>query len=183
VRLQEVIEALYEHTQVDNLVEGATANEIVRIIPVTAVGWEFADLGAEGASVKRGGRDPAPWNVEVPLAALVIDRLTQLERSVEGRVLDRLKGLIRRRDWRAARAAAAKAALPSAMGAIVPVAGTVVGVVFMDYVARKYELPATVQNDFGLSDTERCRRQTVDHYHKTVIEFDADFPSSILRDG
>jgi len=181
-RLTRVRAALDGERRLHHVVAGATANEIVRIIPVSSVGWGYAALNDDG-EVERQGGEPSPWNVEVPLAALVVDRLTRIERSLPGKVLDRLKWLIDRRDWRAARSVAAKATLPAAFGVIVPVAGPILGVVVMDYLSRRYELAFAEENVLDLSDADRCRRAVIDHYHKTVIEFDKEFPSSILRNG
>jgi hypothetical protein len=81
-RLDRVIRALMAFDHFRGLVYSGPA-QLVRLIPVSAVGRGFADLRGDGAVVKRSDGTVRPMNVEVPLCAVVPDLFRQVERSID----------------------------------------------------------------------------------------------------
>ncbi|MDJ0619724.1 MAG: hypothetical protein QNJ63_23785 [Calothrix sp. MO_192.B10] len=66
------------------------AGSIVRIIPVSAIGLEFATLQANGNMKKNPGKIPFPFLVEVPISCVLPDRLQQIasERQAQEKKLE-----------------------------------------------------------------------------------------------
>ncbi|MBD2215346.1 hypothetical protein H6G27_36915 [Nostoc linckia FACHB-104] len=56
----------------------AEAGSVVRIVPVSAIGLEFATLQPNGSMKKNPGKIPFPFLVEVPMSCVLPDRLQQL---------------------------------------------------------------------------------------------------------
>ena len=83
--LDAVIAALMRYDHIKALVYVHSRNQIVRLIPVSAVGSAFAHLDPEGKVVKRPDGELRPTNVEVPLCAVLPD-LLQAGRDVAGPV-------------------------------------------------------------------------------------------------
>lgn len=54
------------------------AGSIVRIIPVSAIGLEFATLQQDGSMKKNPGKIPIPFLLEVPISCVLPDKLQQL---------------------------------------------------------------------------------------------------------
>ncbi|MBE9104056.1 hypothetical protein IQ229_03585 [Nostoc cf. edaphicum LEGE 07299] len=54
------------------------AGSIVRIIPVSAIGLEFATLQPDGSMKKNPGKIPFPFLLEAPISCVLPDRLQQL---------------------------------------------------------------------------------------------------------
>ncbi|WP_375472375.1 hypothetical protein [uncultured Nostoc sp.] len=54
------------------------AGSIVRIIPVSAIGLEFATLQLDGSMKKNPGKIPFPFLLEAPISCVLPDRLQQL---------------------------------------------------------------------------------------------------------
>jgi hypothetical protein len=59
------------------------SEQVVRLIPVSAVGPGFAEISASGVVVKRPGAQLQPRNVDVPLCAVVPDLFRQVERNLD----------------------------------------------------------------------------------------------------
>jgi hypothetical protein len=79
-RLGQVRNHLMSHAPVRNLVEQRRREKrVVRIIPVSAIGRQFATMDAEGHMVKRQNGLLRPLNVEVPLCAVLPDLFAQIE--------------------------------------------------------------------------------------------------------
>jgi hypothetical protein len=70
----------------DDLVKQHAQQRIVRLVPVSAVGNDFAEI-TDGMVAKRSDGDLVPTNVDVPLAAVVPDVFEQLEQEIENRQL------------------------------------------------------------------------------------------------
>ncbi len=54
------------------------AGSIVRIVPVSAIGLEFATLQPDGSMKKNPGKVPIPFLLEVPMSCVLPDKLQQL---------------------------------------------------------------------------------------------------------
>lgn len=95
LRLDRVISALMAYGHVRGLVY-SSPNQLVRLIPVSAVGRGFAELRADGSVVKRSGGTVRPVNVEVPLCAVVPDLFRQVERTIDDETRRKLEDSLRR---------------------------------------------------------------------------------------
>lgn len=84
LRLSLVREALMETAQLKALVETHSwADRIIRLIPVSAVGPDFAQMGPDGRILKLPNGEVHPTNVEVPLTAILPDLFRQVELSLD----------------------------------------------------------------------------------------------------
>ena len=83
-RLSLVRSHLMSHAAVRNLVEKRRREKrVVRIIPVSAIGRQFATMDAEGHMVKRKNGLLRPLNVEIPLCAVLPDLFAQIEEHLD----------------------------------------------------------------------------------------------------
>jgi hypothetical protein len=82
-RLDRVAEALLRYEHIRALVEDHSARQVVRLIPVSAVGADFVDLNTDGMVVKRPHGHLKPTNVEVPFNAVLPDLFRQVEGSLD----------------------------------------------------------------------------------------------------
>lgn len=81
-RLAFVRSGLMHNRGFHDLVMEHTARRVVRLVPVSAVGPDFAELDSEGLVSKRTSGEIHPTNVDIPLAAVVPDLWEQVERTV-----------------------------------------------------------------------------------------------------
>ncbi|MBC6461323.1 hypothetical protein [Actinomadura sp. HBU206391] len=70
-----------------DLVRLYSAKRVVRLIPVSAVGPEFATLNGNGRIVKRSDGHIRPTNVDVPLSAVIPDVFEQIEYNLDAATL------------------------------------------------------------------------------------------------
>jgi hypothetical protein len=70
-----------------DLVRLHSARRVVRLIPVSAVGPEFATLNGRGRIVKRSDGHIRPTNVDVPLSAVIPDVFEQVEQNLDATTL------------------------------------------------------------------------------------------------
>jgi hypothetical protein len=83
-RLDRVIDALLSFDHIRALALLRNPTQIVRIIPVSAVGPTFARLDPSGIVVKRPEGKVQPVRIEVPLSAVVPDLFKQVESRLDG---------------------------------------------------------------------------------------------------
>ena len=95
LRLDRVIAALMAYDHVRGLVY-SNANQLVRLIPVSAVGRGFAELREDGSVVKRSDGTVRPVNVDVPLCAVVPDLFRQVERTIDDETRRKVEESLRR---------------------------------------------------------------------------------------
>jgi hypothetical protein len=95
LRLQCVIDALMRFSHFRSLAF-FRPGQVVRLIPVSAVGPTFAEIGADGAVVKRPGAQLQPKNVDVPLSAVVPDLFRQVERTLDDQARRKINDEVRR---------------------------------------------------------------------------------------
>lgn len=127
-RLELVREALLSFDHIRAIVI-KNEDQIVRLIPVSAVGSRFGELDASGRFVKRHGAEIHPTNIEVPLCALLPDLFAQVERSLDQSVKDALRDQRRaRKRKRALRVLAATLSAVLANGVAVAAAVPAVAV-------------------------------------------------------
>lgn len=82
-RLRQVRKFLMSNPGFRDLVEAHSASRVVRLIPVSAVGPDFAEVDAQGMVAKLPDGQMRPTNVDVPLAAVVPDVFAQVERAMD----------------------------------------------------------------------------------------------------
>ncbi len=83
-RLAEVRDKLMSQDQIRNLVEHRRREKrIVRLIPVSAIGRQFAKVDAEGRMVKLKDGRLRPINIEIPLCAVLPDLFAQIEDQLD----------------------------------------------------------------------------------------------------
>ena len=191
--LDTVIAALLRYEHIKALVYVQSAKRIVRLIPVSAVGSNFADLDGDGKVVKRSDGEMQPSNVEVPLCAVLPDLFGQVESSLDesmrsGVNADMLRQL--RKDAGAVAAsvlgrpagAALRMFLQGALGKDV---GTEASTLFIEWLAR----PASGNQPLGqartamerqLADLQRLRTDVLDDFRKTVLRLETVLPNSQL---
>ncbi|MFB6723861.1 caspase domain-containing protein [Kribbella sp. NPDC056345] len=84
LRLSLVREALLRTAQLQALVETHSwEGRIIRLIPVSAVGPDFAQMDTDGRVRKLPNGEIHPANVEVPLTAILPDLFRQVEQSLD----------------------------------------------------------------------------------------------------
>jgi hypothetical protein len=81
-RLRDVADSLMRHRHVAAL-PNARPGPPVRLIPVSAVGPDFADLDSAGMSQKRVGGVVDPKNLDVPLCAVLPDLFKRVEQALD----------------------------------------------------------------------------------------------------
>jgi energy-coupling factor transporter ATP-binding protein EcfA2 len=82
-RLRRVRKLLMSNQGFYDLVQVHSAHRVVRLVPVSAVGPDFAELDPQGMVAKLPDGHMRPTNVDVPLAAVVPDVFEQLELSLD----------------------------------------------------------------------------------------------------
>lgn len=90
VRLGKVRDLLLAADGFRDLVSTHAARRIVRLIPVSAVGPEFARL-ADGKIRKRPDGQLAPYGVELPFCAVVPDAVSQAEAALDQQTRETLR--------------------------------------------------------------------------------------------
>jgi hypothetical protein len=191
--LDAVIAALMRYEHIKALVYVHSRNQIVRLIPVSAVGSSFAQLNADGKVVKRSDGELRPSNVEVPLCAVLPDLFKQVEMSLDDSVrrginADMLRRL--REDAGAVVAsvlgrpalAALRLFLQGALGRDV---GSEAATLFLEWLA------GPSNGNQGLSrarddlerqsaDFRRLRGAVIEDFRRTVLRLEAVLPNSEL---
>ena len=82
-RLRRVRKFLMSNPGFQDLAQTHSAHRVVRLIPVSAVGPDFAELDRDGMVAKLPDGQLRPTNVDVPLAAVIPDVFEQVERSMD----------------------------------------------------------------------------------------------------
>ncbi|MGH3735816.1 MAG: hypothetical protein ACRDT6_09380 [Micromonosporaceae bacterium] len=95
-RLRLVRKYLMTNSGFRDLVEAHSASRVVRLIPVSAVGPDFAELDPDGRITKLPYGQMHPTNVDMPLSAVVPDVFEQIERSLDRAQLQSALQQIRR---------------------------------------------------------------------------------------
>jgi hypothetical protein len=95
-RLLRVRKYLMSNQGFSDLVRAHSHHRVVRLIPVSAVGHEFAELDAGGHIAKLPDGEIHPANVDVPFSAVVPDVFEQVERALDQAALRSALDRIRR---------------------------------------------------------------------------------------
>jgi hypothetical protein len=83
IRLGIVRNLLMSNIGFRDLVRTHSARRVVRLVPVSAVGANFAAMAPNGMMTKLPNGKVSPTNVDVPLCAVVPDVFEQIERSLD----------------------------------------------------------------------------------------------------
>lgn len=192
-RLLEVKQRLTECAGIEHLVHATgPAQRKVRLIPVSAVGARFADPRPDGTTAKRPGAAIEPFNVEVPLFAVLPDLLKHLEHSLlPAEVRRTLDAELHRSALRdipkivhAVLKSPAGRLLRKALGGVV---GDEIVKLFVDMLVRgeREEVPASPseRGDHlgGEEDLGQLRAAVVKHMEHEVLLVEVTLPSSVLR--
>lgn len=191
-RLRLVSDELLASTDIGHLVHETTHHErIVRLIPVTAVGPEFASIDDSGKVVKVPDAPLEPANLDVPLSVVVPDYFEQLEAELSEKDRERLEQRIRRagggiRD--SLHLGLRVVGLGVRSLAPAPLLGPAIDL-FIDWLAHRMSRTAheidrarEAAADESLS-LRRARERVLDDFEKCVWGLEARLPSSLLHKG
>lgn len=95
-RLRRVRKYLMSNNGFNDLVRAHSNHRVVRLIPVSAVGPDFAELDTEGRIAKLPDGEMHPANVDVPFASVVPDVFEQVERALDRAALQAALDRVRR---------------------------------------------------------------------------------------
>jgi hypothetical protein len=96
-RLRRVRKFLMSNQGFRDLVDAHSSRRVVRLIPVSAVGPDFAELDQQGRVAKLPDGQLHPTNVDVPLAAVVPDVFEHVERALDRTALQSALDRVSRR--------------------------------------------------------------------------------------
>lgn len=193
-RLDRVIEALLKFEHIRSLVYVHSKHQVVRLIPVSAVGSDFVHLNADGTMSKLPDGELRPTNVHVPLCAALPDLFKQVERTLDQSTLRDLNTAMHR-NIRGDMAAIVAAALgrPAAavartvlQGALGRGYGLEATSLFMEWMARpldeKGKRMAQTRNavEREVAERQRLRGIVMDDFNRTVLKLEAILPQSEL---
>jgi GTPase SAR1 family protein len=189
VLLDRVIDALMGYEHIKSLVYVHSRNQIVRLIPVSAVGSSFAELDGAGKVVKRADGEMRPTNVEVPLCAVLPDLFKQIEASLDqsaqrGVNAEMLRQM--RRDGASMAVTALGRPLRLVLqGALGRDAGVEAATLFLEWLAR----PSTEEGalnrartslEHQVAELQRLRVSVIEDFKRTVLRLEAVLPNSQL---
>ena len=158
----------------------------VRLIPVSAVGPQFAELREDGKVVKLEDGTLDPLHVDVPLSAVLPDALEQVGLSLDPAVRTRLEADIRRR----VRAfvditAVATSVLGGHAGMLLRGAlrgglGDELARVFVEMLVRREARASNGSPEDREAETQQLRTEVIEHMQHVMLLFEARLPSSTL---
>jgi hypothetical protein len=188
-----VVQSLMRFDHIRALVYGHSRDQIVRLIPVSAVGPQFAQLNADGTVVKRADGELRPSNVDVPLCAVLPDLFKQVETSLGHAVRRNVNAELLRQIRRNAGAliasvlarpagVAMRTALQGALGADV---GAASSTLFLEWVVGRSghdgqlgEARDRLEAEAG--QLQSVRVEVIEDFKRSVARLEAALPSSEL---
>jgi len=162
----------------------------LRMIPVSAVGHDFATLDEKGKVVKRDGGWIDPIYVDVPLCAVLPDALALAERSLPAsereQLVDDIRDGLRRHAPDIAREVLLGPLAARVRNALKAVVGEGLVNLLIEIVVRR-EARAVQPDEGGAGDAaqdcdQRLRGDVVEHMQRVVVRLEGRLPSSILSD-
>jgi hypothetical protein len=197
-RLRMVRKLLMTNPDFRELVKTHSAHRVVRLIPVSAVGPDFAEINPEGRVEKLPAGEMHPTNVDAPLSAVVPDIFEQVERKLDQEHLQGLIAGVRRQTAGGPGVALAELgsyvirAAGLAAGMLSPLYSVFVGEAVME-LNRSHDRTKVERQSLGerlLSDAERelaefrdARRKVMRELRSRVDVLEGRLPSSRLSDG
>jgi uncharacterized membrane protein len=162
-------------------------DQIVRLIPVSAVGSAFGELDESGHVMKRPGAQIHPTNVEIPLCAVLPDLFAQVERSLDQSVKDALRDARRARKRRRALEAfagtlATVVAGGLVLGTPVPVAvgDSAAGLLFGAVDTSDDGVDVNKRLPEGVASAQRVGASIMTDFKRTVSRLELTLPGSTL---
>jgi hypothetical protein len=201
-RLAVVRDELVAQAAIRNLVEQRRRDKrVVRLIPVSAIGRQFASANTEGHMIKRSNGRLRPNNVEIPLCAVLPDVFAQIEDRLDSAIEDALKAerraRTRLRPIEAVSAVGKVLARPAGVALRVAADMAVgrnafsdrVADLFLDWVGRPFDekmlhINAAVDDARQVIDEQRLARNAVlREFNERMIVLKRQLPSSDLGEG
>ncbi|MCT9935110.1 hypothetical protein N5079_33405 [Planotetraspora sp. A-T 1434] len=198
-RLSIVHNVLTSNDHFRSLVNLHSATRVVRLIPVSAVGPDFAKIDTTGEIVKNSDGTVHPTNVDVPLSAVVPDMFEQVESRLDRESITALRSEVRRRTQQSTLEALASLStfagqmagrtLLAAFGPSAAVVGDSLLGFFLD---SRMDAPSQEQMrlDQELSEAEQrieqfrlARRRVLHDMRRKVDSLEGRLPHSRLSDG
>jgi hypothetical protein len=201
-RLSLVRNHLMSQAPIRNLVEQRRREKrVVRIIPVSAIGRQFATMDANGYMVKRKNGRLRPLNVEIPLCAVLPDLFAQIEEHLdqvhESRIMAERRARARLTTKESLAAAGKFLALPA--GVALRVAADLaigrnafsdrIADIFIDWVGRPFDdkmaqVGAVVDDArLQLSELRLARGAVLREFSERMIVLKRQLPASDLSDA
>ena len=200
-RLAVIRDELLSQASIRNLVEQRRREKrVVRLIPVSAIGRQFATVGADGHMVKRPHGRLRPHNVEMPLCAVLPDVFAQIEDQLDRSMEEDLRAerRVRARLTPMEAFSAVGKLLARPAGVALRVAADVaigrnafsdrVADVFLDWVGRPFDqkmgrVNAAVDDARQVLNEQRLARNAVlREFTERMIVLKRQLPSSDLAD-
>lgn len=194
-RLEAVVDALMT---VEHLRDLAHSRDMVRLIPVSAVGAGFARLDeSTGLVTKRPDGTFAPYNVDVPIAAIVPDLFTRVRRSMDSQAVQVIESEYRTRrrhtpdeiisEMGALLLRPAGAALRVSLDSVLsrPYSNELV-VMMLDWIARPSQRKEAELAAFRAEAQRQAhllvdaRTAVLDDFQKMVHRLELELPASVL---
>ena len=201
-RLAAVRNELMSQAPIRNLVEHRRREKrIVRLIPVSAIGRQFAAVDAQGHMVKRKNGRLRPLNVEIPLCAVLPDLFAQIEEQLDQAHEDHIMAERRARARLSAKESLAAVgkflALPAGVGLRVAADIAIgrnafsdrIADMFIDWVGRPFDdkmarVNAVVDDSRQqLSEVRLARNAVLREFSEQMIVLKRQLPASDLTDG
>lgn len=185
-----VVEALMAFDHIKALVYVHSRRQVVRLIPVSAVGTSFATLRGDGTVAKRSDGRLRPTNVDVPLCAVLPDLFRQVEhalgdttrRNVSAEVLRAIRrdasGIVA-----AVLAGPAGIAVRTALQGLLGVeAGAASSTLFVEWLTVRQDglRQARAATQARQDDLEVLREDVMDDFKRAVMRLEAALPTSEL---
>ena len=184
--LREVRERLLAYPLVSELVRShCDRQETVRLIPVSAVGPQFAELRLDGEVGKRADGRIDPFKIDAPLCAVLPDVLSQLEDSLDPAVRRKLEADIDRHRT-SDTATIVVSVLDSAAGqalraTLVGRIGDALVRLFIEMMVRRRRAPRIdALNGDDEAQAQRLRADVLKDMERVVWLLQERLPSSIL---
>ena len=187
-RLDRAIEAIMRYPHVRSLVYVHSKEQIVRLIPVSAVGSDFVELDDEGKVAKRSDGELHPTNVDVPLCAVLPDLFKQIERSLDDAARKKIQAELKRtlrRDMRSIAMGLISLPATAIARAALPGYGYAATTMFVESMVRRplrdkgkrFE-QAREEAERTLSVQQRLRGRVIDDFERRVMRLEARLPQS-----
>lgn len=188
-RLAMVRKLLMTNPDFRELVKVHSRHRIVRLIPVSAVGADFAGIGPDGQVEKRPDGEMRPSNVDAPLSAVVPDIFEQVEHQVDQARLHALMEDVRRQTAGGPGAALAELGsyVARAAGTLNPLYSVFLGEAVMELERGKAARQRLSERLLGEAEREvgefrDARRRVMRSLRSRVDVLEGRLPSSRLSD-
>jgi hypothetical protein len=193
-RLDRVIEALMQFEHFSALVHEHSSRQVVRLIPVSAVGHGFARI-VDGKVSKQQGATVRPYNVEAPFSAVLPDLFKQVEATLDTSALNGLREegrkALRAHRLDAIATALARPAVLAAQSLLAAAYGVTFGkrltTTYLQWMSAPLDVTAQELEKQSktatreLAQLQHLRALVMADFDRTVLRLEAALPQSELR--